>query len=59
MVLDAREDEERMRAERLAEIMTDVFVEKLIEKEDMELTEEEERELVEKITDRIVEEDLV
>jgi|GEM_PF-3383923 len=59
MVLDAREDEERMRAERLAEITIDVFVEKFIEKEDMELTEEEERELIEKITDRIVEEDLV
>jgi len=58
MVLDARKEEER-KTERLGEIMTDVFVEKLIEKEDMELTEEEERELAEKITDRIVEEDLV
>jgi len=37
----------------------DVFVEKFIKKEDMELTEEEVEEIVKKITDRIIEEDLV
>jgi len=61
MVLDSRdeEDEERRKAERLAEITIDVFVGEFTEKEGMGLTEEEVGGIVEKITDRIVEEDLV
>ncbi|RLE86762.1 MAG: hypothetical protein DRJ49_07395 [Thermoprotei archaeon] len=49
----------RRETERLGEIMMDIFAGKLIEKEDAKLTEEGERELVERVIEKIIEEDLI